>query len=166
MYDYVLQTLLKRIETVSQSAVRHTVASSRFSQKLEELQGKDSVSGSITIMSKPNETLVAGHGPIYERFLKTREITGYTGEGSPFSYFFDEEYEDSPLKVVRFDQSFKHLPYDARHRKYKTFDNEQYISIDFFNVLFFKLVHLSTDAMYDPKVDVILKRKRSKRGKY
>ena len=65
-------------------------------------------------MAKKKESLVAGSGPIFDRFLESRQITGYTGKDSPFASFFDDDYDEAPLKIICFDQSFKHLPYDAR----------------------------------------------------
>ena len=46
-----------------------------------------------------------------------RQLSGYVGEGQKIARVQQANYTSAQLAMVRFDQSFWCLPYDARRRK-------------------------------------------------
>ena len=111
-----------KYESTIYSSVRETVCASRFVDKLKEegLLGESSTlfrKGSFAMISDGEKTFVGGEGELFEEFIHTRQLTGYVGEGQPIRNITHSNYTSSQLAMVRFDQSFKSLPYDARRRK-------------------------------------------------
>ena len=69
------------------------------------------------MISDGYHSVLGGSGEIFEEFLRSRELKNYAGEGEELSFHTDENYSDAKLKVVRFDQTFDKLPYDASDRE-------------------------------------------------
>ena len=63
-------------------------------------------------------SVFGGSGELFEEFLRTRQLKNYAGEGEKLAFITDDNYAESKLKVVRFDQTFDKLPYDASAREY------------------------------------------------
>ena len=103
------------------SSFRETVASSRYMEKLntEGLLGPDNQfrRGSFTMISDGQKTFVGGEGTLFEEFLHFRQLTGYVGEGQPIARVTQNNYPTAEMALVRFDQTFKTMPYDASQRE-------------------------------------------------
>ena len=102
------------------SAVRATVAAARFREIREKLlnSANPALAGSFFFLHDGENGFLGGHGDVFQWFMNTRQLTEYPGEGTEISNMFDENYSSAPLKLVRFDQAFKKLPYDVTHREY------------------------------------------------
>ena len=74
--------------------------------------------GSVSMVSDGSKTSVSGCGSLFTNFLATKHLFGYVGEHDQFSTIWDVDYDSSILQIIRFDQSFKDMPYDVRQRKF------------------------------------------------
>ena len=63
-------------------------------------------------------TTVSGFGYLIETFICTKQLSGYPGQNENVSLVSDENYRESKLQLMRFDQTFENMPYDASKRKY------------------------------------------------
>ena len=98
------------------TAMRKTIAVGRYAEKLNRLKGhqiKNPV-GTVIILELGNACKVAGTGDMFKNFIKCKQISGFSGQDSNFSSIGDEGYDDSPLQIIRFDQTFRRSSYDAR----------------------------------------------------
>ena len=69
------------------------------------------------MISDGQKTFIGGEGTLLQEFLQFRQLTGYVGEGQPIANVSQNTYPAAEMALVRFDQTFKSLPYDVRHRK-------------------------------------------------
>ena len=106
------------IESSTKTAIRVTISTSRYTAKKNEIVGstKETV-GSVVILNDGKQTTVGGYGNLFEKFLKTKKLDGYTGQMEPFTSFSDPNYDHAKLKVMKFDETYHKMPYDARSRK-------------------------------------------------
>ena len=113
--------LQSTIESSTKTAVRTTIATSRFTAKRNELDSRrlKGLAGSMIMLSDGEFATVGGHGDLFERFLQTKQLSGYPGEKSPVVSILDDNYTDADLKLMRFDQTYDKLPYDASSRKFE-----------------------------------------------
>ena len=102
--------------------MREKVAANHYVEKLKEeglLANPNSpfAKGSFVMITDGDKTFFGGEGQLFEEFLHTRQLTGYVGEGQPISTVTHQNYTSAPLAIVRFDQAFKRVLYDAHRRK-------------------------------------------------
>ena len=69
------------------------------------------------MVSDGEKTFIGGEGELFEEFIEFRQLRNYPGQGSPVATVSDVNYTSAKLCMVRFDQSFINLPYDARRRE-------------------------------------------------
>ena len=73
-----------------------------------------STAGALIFLVRGDKgTTVGGHGEILKTFQETGKVTGYPGEGTPLSTMFHENYGNAPLKLLRYDQTFKKYKKDV-----------------------------------------------------
>ena len=103
------------------TAIRKTIAVGRYAAKLKSLKGLTTKSevGSMIIVELGNACRIGGMGQMFSDFISSKKITGYTGEGSEFPSLGEEGYENSPIQIIRFDQTFKRSSYDVTRGKCK-----------------------------------------------
>ena len=113
------------------SAARSTIAASRFSELKELFKDDDSCNpaGALLLVSDGTSTSVAGHGDVFKNFLQTRRLTGYIGEGERLVSVYDDGYDEAKLKLIRFDQTFTKLSYDASKREFFPFSLAMFLPI-------------------------------------
>ena len=70
------------------------------------------------MISDGDKTFFGSEGELFEEFIHTRQLTGYIGEGQAIASVQQQNYPTAQLAMVRFDQSFKSMPYDARRCMY------------------------------------------------
>ena len=105
-------------ESSTKSAVRVTVATSRCIVRRNQLQGQDSDKvSSFVMLSNGEDTVVSGYGYLIDTFIRTKQLSGYPGQNENVSVLSDVDYKESKLKLMRFDQTFDKMPYDASKRK-------------------------------------------------
>ena len=100
------------------AAVRSTIIAGRFLELKEAAKETDeqNTTGAIVLISDGQSTSVGGHGHIFDSFVETGRVTGFIGEGEQPISVLEDCYEASKLKIVRFDQTFLKLSYDASRR--------------------------------------------------
>ena len=104
-----------KVESSTKSAVRTAVLCGRCCEEKENLvNGENALQTGALIFLVRGEgsTTVGGHGQIFEKFQQTGQVTGYPGEGTPMATMFDQNYDNAPLKLMRYDQTFK------KHKKH------------------------------------------------
>ena len=108
----------RTVESSTKSDVRVTVATSRCTVKRNQLEGKefDKVA-SFVMVTNGEDTTVSGFGYLIDNFIRTKQLSGYPGQNENVSVLADDNYQDSKLKLMRFDQTFDKMPYDASKRK-------------------------------------------------
>ena len=75
----------------------------------------------MIILDLGNGCRIGGMGNIFDNFIDSKELSGYTGEGSKFASVEDDDYEDAVVQIVRFDQTFKRSCYDVTRGNFKIF---------------------------------------------
>ena len=65
------------------------------------------------MLNDGKQTTISGFGELFDRFLKTRKLTGYSGEKEDFTHFFDPNYKTAKLRILKFDQTYENMPYDV-----------------------------------------------------
>ena len=69
------------------------------------------------MVTNGEDTIVSGFGYLIDNFIRTKQLSGYPGQTVNVSVLSDENYENATLKLMRFDQTFDKMPYDASKRK-------------------------------------------------
>ena len=108
------------VDTTVKSAVRNSVAATRYMEKLQEVsgQGVDGECSSLCIIRCGEKAIVGGQGKMFSDFLASKQLTGLFRPEESYLSVSHPKYEEANLQVLRFDQCFKKLPYDASHREY------------------------------------------------
>ena len=74
----------------------------------------DSKVGSLVVLSDGNKTFVGGFGNMFDNFIATRQAQGYPGEGEEsVATLSEDNFESALMKVLKFDETFRKMPYDA-----------------------------------------------------
>ena len=63
------------------------------------------------------QATLAGVGEVFEKFLETGILEGFTGCGQCPAKFDEEHFEDSPLRIMTFAESFYDMDYDCHESK-------------------------------------------------
>ena len=91
-----------------------------MSKRKELVKDYDVQGGKISsfcMVTDGKTTMFGGYGNLLENFIKNKQLCGYPGDEHEVSTVFEDNYEKAKLKLMRFDQSFENMPYDASHRK-------------------------------------------------
>ena len=113
-----LQDLETTIQSSSRTSIHVTIATARYLVKRNEILGDSSGQiASFCMVTDGKTTTFGGHGHLIESFITNKQLSGYVGEDENVSKVFDTNYETAKLKLMRFDQSFENMPYDASRRK-------------------------------------------------
>ena len=120
LYFQVINDLNTTIESSKWNTVRVTIATSRYMVHRNGVQS-DAEAGQVAsfiMITDGNTTTVLGFGHLIETFIRTKQLSGYSGQNENVSLVSDENYRDSKLQLMHFDQTFENMPYDASKRKY------------------------------------------------
>ena len=114
-----------KYEGVIYSSAWETVAANHYIEKLQQegLLANPNANGmfakeAFVMITDGDKTFFGGEGQLFEEFLNTRTLSGYVGESQPISKVTHQNYTTAQLAMVRFDQAFKGVPYDARRREF------------------------------------------------
>ena len=111
------------LEQMMLTAIRKTVAVGRYAEKLNALKGiktKHNV-GTLVMVELGNCCKIGGMGELFKKFMELKQLSGYSGEGAHVACFGDEGYENAPLQVIRFDQTYRKSSYDVTRGKFYYF---------------------------------------------
>ena len=100
------------IESSTKTAVRKAVVCGRKCERKELLENPANVqnTGAIVLLLKgQNGTVAGGHGPVFERFVQTGQITGFPGEGTPITKSDDPNFATAQLKLMQFHETYKKI---------------------------------------------------------
>ena len=113
-----MEDLNRTIESSTKSAVRVTVATSRYRRRRNEIQGNASHDeiASFVMVTDGQTAIVSGFGYLIDNFIRTKQLSGYPGQDANVSVLADDNYGSAKLKLMRFDQTFDKMPYDASQR--------------------------------------------------
>ena len=112
-----------KYETTICSSVHETVAATCYAEKLRK-EGLfanancNFAKGAFVMVTDGDKMFLGSEGQLFEEFLQTRQLSGYVGEGQQIARVHQANYTSEQLAMVRFDQSFRCLPYDARRCKH------------------------------------------------
>ena len=74
--------------------------------------------GFVSLIDTGKQCTISGYGEIFDNFLKTYKLEGFTGFGRKPSGFYDADYETAPCRVMNFDQTYHKMPYDCRRSEF------------------------------------------------
>ena len=74
-------------------------------------------SGAVIILDTGKQCSIAGCGKMFEEFLRSGQVQGFTGYGQKPKTFYDKNFETADYRLFKFDQTYYKQPYDARSRK-------------------------------------------------
>ena len=115
-----LNQLETTIDSSKRTAVRVTIATARYLERKQELYSsgcKKSIS-SMVLINNGDSTTIGGCGEMYDNFLKTKELKCFHENEGDFTSYLDPHYASAKLKVMKFDESYDNMPYDASTRKW------------------------------------------------
>ena len=115
--DEKLRKLNVKIDSSTKSTVRTAVVTGRCCQERENLINPQAPrpTGSLVFVFEAESTTVGGHGQIFEKFRDTGVIEGFPGQGTKIASIFDANYSKAPLKLMRFDETYKTLRHDVSY---------------------------------------------------
>ena len=110
-----------KIESNTKSAVRTAVVTGRCCEEREKLLNPQSPrpTGSLVFVFEPTSTTVGGHGQVFENFRQTGQLEGFPGQGTHIASMFDANFNKAPLKLMRFDETYKKLRHDVSYSECK-----------------------------------------------
>ena len=114
-----LEKVQTTIESSALTAICKAIATVRHIEHRNSLlHANNSKVGCFSMISDGNQAIFGGKGEMYDEFVKTKMLKNYPGEEEEVAFHTDDDYQDAKLKIIRFDQTFDRLPYDASDRKY------------------------------------------------
>ena len=118
-YFQEIKDLNTTIESSTWNAIRVTIATSRYTVRRDRLQNDGSAGevASFVMITDCKTTTVSGFGHLIETFIHMKQLSGYSGHNKNVAVLADDNYGQAKLKLMRFDQSFENMPYDASKRK-------------------------------------------------
>ena len=107
------------IESSTQNAICVTVATSRYTVQRDQLQheGSGGEVASFVMITDGKTTTISGFGHLLETFIRTKQLSSYSGHNENVAVLSDDNYAQAKLKLMHFDQSFENMPYDASKLK-------------------------------------------------
>ena len=125
LFNLILKVERKRqldvkVTSSTKSAVRAVIVAGNMYEDREALENKEDPrpTGAIIMLFKPPSTTFGGHGEVYQKFRETGVISGFPGEGQQPAESTDDNYEDAPLKIMNFHETFRNLKKDVNHSMY------------------------------------------------
>ena len=113
-----MSELRTRIESHLRTTIRYAIATGRIAHYYNnKLLGADKNDRKVNIfmhLDTGKQSTVSGLGKIYEEYKKTGKIANYTGYGLAPVEFGDEDFDSAPYRKIDFDETYAHMPYDAR----------------------------------------------------
>ena len=64
---------------------------------------------------------IAGFGKIFDEFLKSGKVINFTGFGTTPARYEDEHFEEAPLRLMSFSETFGNMHYDCSNSICLTF---------------------------------------------
>ena len=112
-----------KINSSTKLAVRTAVVTGRCCEEREKLLNPDSPrpTGSLVFVFEPTSTTVGGHGQVFENFRECGAVQGFPGEGTKMATIFDSNFQKAPLKLMRFDETYKNLRHDVSYSELELF---------------------------------------------
>ena len=107
------------IVSSTKSSIRGVIATGRYIEMKQELEkpAEKASFGVFCAIHDGEQTTFGGEGDIFDNFMKTRQLAGYPGENDKITTFYDSNYNDAKLRLMRFDETFHKCHYDASERK-------------------------------------------------
>ena len=117
MFQSEIDRLKHEHEVEILAAARSAIAAARCEQELhmkQDVGHKPYSTGCFFISSDSEKAIISGEGDLFVNFVKFRHLFGYCGEHGTWANPEDDNYKSSPLRLLEFDQCFKHLGHDVR----------------------------------------------------
>ena len=111
--------LTTTIALSTKTAIRTTIALTRYiaiRQELENPSAKPNCTA-FCFVRDGDKGIFGGYGDMYDYFVKNKILQQYFGEDEDFTLFGTPGYDDAKFKLLKFDESYTGLHYDASDRK-------------------------------------------------
>ena len=89
-----------------------------YNDKITNLGHEFGPTGCVMVVDTGEQCTVAGCGPMFEQFLWSGKIKNYTGYGEEPTRFYEDNFDKSPFRIMKFDQTFDKMPYDCRKSEF------------------------------------------------
>ena len=104
------------------TCIRYDIGTTRIADhlyerlfKASEIPKKDT--NVVILIDTSGLATVSGVGKVYENFLKTGVLENFTGYGMRPAKFDEPHFEDAPIRMMTFAESFADMDYDCRESK-------------------------------------------------
>ena len=105
------------IKSSSYSAIRNCIGSGRYVDRKDEILNVKKSKGCFIILHDGDHYTFGGHGQLVDDFIKTRMLKGICEIHEPIARVDDENYDVAPIRMVKFDEAYDTVSYDARKRE-------------------------------------------------
>ena len=109
--------LRKKLRSQVMTGLREGVIASRIADFCNKKNNVARPTGSLSIIDTGQQTTVCGTGQLFNDFLQSGKVEGFTGFGTKPVHYYDGNFQDAAFRCVTFDQTFSGMPYDVRHCK-------------------------------------------------
>ena len=138
----VVSDMEKTIQSNTYTAIRNCIGTGRYITEKENLTGVDKLSeGTFVMFRNGNQTTVGGHGKLIDDFIKEKKLCVSFDKNEKVVIRDDPNFHSANLRILRFDETYEFVNYDARRRKYFSHLLSNYIELQF-QVLLVIFVHL------------------------
>ena len=100
------------------TCLREGIAATQIAKVYNDKKGHNSSNlGYFMAVDTGGQCTVSGSGQMFENFLATGKLENFTGCGEIPVKFYEENFENVPYCVMKFDQTFDKMPYNCRTSK-------------------------------------------------
>ena len=68
----------------------------------------------VLLVDNGKQCTISGFGKLFDKFLKTGNLKDYTGFGTVPATFHEEHFQEAPLRIMTFADTFGNMHYDCR----------------------------------------------------
>ena len=84
-----------------------------LNEQLRMLGKNNKPAGAVIAIDTGEQCTISGVGPMYDEFLWTDKFMDYSGFGEEATPFYDKDFEEAPLRIIKYDETFYRMPYDV-----------------------------------------------------
>ena len=117
-----LKQLKRKLRSTIMKSLREGVAAARIADflndQLKSIGIKNEPAGAIICVHSGTQYSVSGCGKIFDQFIRTANLTKFTGSNDKPATFYEANFETAPIRLVKFDETFHKMPYDVRKSEF------------------------------------------------
>ena len=116
-----MRQLREKIQSHLRNAIRCSIATGRFAEELNrhisQATGIDQdLVHMMFFLDAGKQSTMVGMGRMYEEFLKSGKLEGYSGFGTRPAEFNEEHYDEAPLRIMTFSNTYGNVMSEVAKR--------------------------------------------------